>query len=95
MIQSQHSTDVSIYCTKMFQLWLNKQPKASWNQLIVSLRYIDLDHLATKIEQMLLQPKPTGVDIIVHTHMHTHTRTHTTHTHNTQHTHTRTHVFQK
>ena len=63
-IQSQHSADISICCSKMFQLWLNKQPTASWNQLIESLRCIDLDHLAGKIDQMLLQPKPAGVYVV-------------------------------
>ena len=50
----------------MFQLWLQKQPTASWNQLIDSLRQpgVDLGHVADKIEQML--PKPTGVHVIVY-----------------------------
>ena len=65
IIQSQHPTDINTCCTKTFQLWLVKQPIASWNQLIDSLRYINLGHVAGKIEQMLLQPKPTGVHIIV------------------------------
>ena len=50
----------------MFQLWLRKQPKASWNQMIDSLRCIDLNHQASEIEQMLLQPKPAGVHVIVY-----------------------------
>ena len=62
-IRSQYSTDIKTCCTEMFQLWLRK-PKASWNQLIDSLRCIDLDHLASEIE-MLLQPKPAGVHVIV------------------------------
>ena len=56
--------DISTCCTKMFQLWLRKQrPTASWNQLINSLRQpgIELNHLATEIEQMLLRPKPAGM----------------------------------
>jgi len=59
-IQSEHPADPDICCTKLFVLWLEKQPEASWNQLIKSLRQpgLDLDHLATKIEQMLLQPSP-------------------------------------
>ena len=67
-IRSQHSTDINICCTQMFNLWLQKQPKASWNQLITSLRNIELIYLATKIEQMLLEPTPkpkppTGIAI--------------------------------
>ena len=61
-IQSEHPTDINACCTKMFQLWLRKQPSTSWNQLIDALRQpgIGLNHLASKIEQMLLQPKPTA-----------------------------------
>ena len=46
----------------MFDLWLKKQPTASWDQLIEALRQpgIELGTLAGKIEQMLLQPKPQG-----------------------------------
>ena len=61
-IEAEHSSNLTKCCTKMFNLWLQKQPSASWNQLIVALRQpnIELDTLATKIEQMLLQPKPKG-----------------------------------
>ena len=55
--------DINTCCTEMFQLWLSKQFTASWNQLIDSLRqpHISLGTLAIEIEQMLLQPKPTGI----------------------------------
>ena len=61
-VRSEHPTDINVCCTTMFQLWLRKQPKASWNQLIDSLRQpgIDLNNLASKINQMLLQPKLTA-----------------------------------
>ena len=67
-IQSEHSTDVNTCCTKMFQLWLRKQPTATWNQLLDSLRQpgIDLNHLATRIEHMLLQSQPTSMSIVVY-----------------------------
>ena len=57
-IRSQHSTNINVCCTQMFNLWLQKQPTASWNQLIISLRNIELIDLATKIEQILLEPTP-------------------------------------
>ena len=46
----------------MFDLWLKKQPTASWNQLIEALRQpgIELDTLASNIEQILSQPKSQG-----------------------------------
>ena len=61
-IETEHSTDLNKCCTKMFNLWLEKQPAASWNQLIEALRQpgIELGALANKIEKMLLQPKFQG-----------------------------------
>ena len=61
-IEAEYKPDLDKCCTKMFQLWLKKQPTASWNQLIEALRQpdIELHTLATKIEEMLLQSKPQG-----------------------------------
>ena len=61
-IETEHPSDLNKCCTKMLNLWLKKQPTASWNQLIEALRQpgIKLGTLATKIKQMLLQPKPQG-----------------------------------
>ena len=60
-IEAEHRSGLS-KCTKMFQLWLKKQPTASWNQLIEALRQrgIELGTLASNIEEMLLKPKPKG-----------------------------------
>ena len=62
IIEANHQSDQSKCCVKMFKLWLSRQPSASWNQLIEALRQpdIELDALATRIERMLLQPKPKG-----------------------------------
>ena len=62
IIQSQNSDNINTCCTKMFQLWLSRQPTASWNQLIISLKkpHIGLNYLATNIEHMLSQPTSTG-----------------------------------
>ena len=61
-IEAQYQSDLDKCCTKMFQLWLRKQPSATWNKLLDALRQpgIELHALANKIEQMLLQPKPEG-----------------------------------
>lgn len=61
-IEAENKSDLGKCCTKMFQLWLRKQPTASWNQLIEAFRQpnIELHALATKIEEMLLQSKPQG-----------------------------------
>ena len=55
-IQSNYPRDASTCCTKMFQLWLDKQPEASWRQLIEALREsnIELKELANTIEQKLI-----------------------------------------
>lgn len=62
-MQSEH-TDTA--CTKMFQLWLSKQPPPTWNQLITSLKQpdINLNQLAAEIEQKLLEPHLEGMYVI-------------------------------
>ena len=54
-IEAEHSSDLNKCCTKMFGLWLTKQPTASWNQLIEAVRQpsVKLSTLAEKIKQML------------------------------------------
>jgi len=61
-IRSEHLPDDDTRCTRMFTIWLNKQPTATWNQLIEALRQpgIGLNVLATNIEQMLLKTNQTG-----------------------------------
>ena len=60
-IQNNHPWDRDSCCRKMFDLWLQTQPKASWNQLICSLtkRNVRLQGLANKVEKTL--SKSTGV----------------------------------
>ena len=62
MIEAEHPTDHKKCCTKMFSLWLRKQPAASWNLLVEALRQpcIELITLATNIKQMLLHHEPKG-----------------------------------
>ena len=61
-IEADYPSNLNKCCTKMFDLWLKKHPTASWNQLIEALRQpcIELGTLASKIEQMVLQPKHQG-----------------------------------
>ena len=60
-IKTMHQSDRN-KCIEMFDLWLKKQPTASWNQLIEALRQpgIKFGILANKIEQKLLRPRPQG-----------------------------------
>ena len=51
-------------CSDMFSLWLERQPEASWTQLINALRNVNLMSLATKVENLLIQSTadPQGID---------------------------------
>jgi len=40
----------------MFQLWLDRQPTASWAQLIAALKQLQLNYLASQIESKLTVP---------------------------------------
>ena len=55
-IEKNYPRDASTCCTKMFQLWLERQPEASWRQLIQALREpnIEMNELANTIEQKLM-----------------------------------------
>ena len=55
-IQNNYPRDMSTCCTKMLQLWLDRQPEASWRQLIQALREpnIEFKELANTIEQKLI-----------------------------------------
>jgi len=47
------SAECDTRCSKMFELWLRRQPGASWRQLIVALKQIGLDKLASDVEKLL------------------------------------------
>ena len=40
-------------CESVFKLWLERQPEASWGQLIQGLKDVQLDNLATQVERKL------------------------------------------
>ena len=64
-IRVNYPKDVSTCCTQMFKLWLEKQPSASWNQLIEALREhnIGMDELATKIEAKIKSINEGNVNV--------------------------------
>ena len=47
------NSDVTECCSAMFKLWLDRDPKASWEKLIQALKEIQLNFLATQIESKL------------------------------------------
>ena len=54
-----NNAEVTVRCFEMFKLWLERQPKASWRQLIYALKQIQLNALAFNIEE-LLSVRQTG-----------------------------------
>ena len=45
--------DVITCCSKLFELWLQRQPEASWRQLIEALKEVKLTTLAVEIQEKL------------------------------------------
>ena len=54
MVNSRDSCEC---CTKMFNQWIQRQPDATWKQLIEALNRCDLIQLAVNIKKLLL-PEP-------------------------------------
>ena len=52
-------------CSSLFSLWLDRQPKATWRQLIQALTRIKLNNLAMKIEHNLTPSSAENTNIIV------------------------------
>ena len=67
ILQTNYPNNVEACCIEMFQLWLQRQPKASWNQLINTLRKDDikLKTEANEIEQKLLRTPELGMYVII------------------------------
>ena len=51
-----NKSDVMDRCSAMFQLWLDRQPAASWRQLIKALKNLHLSNIAHQIELKLTTP---------------------------------------
>lgn len=52
-----HGMDEKQCCSVMFRMWLERQPKASWRQLIDALYVIKLNRIANELENLLIQSK--------------------------------------
>lgn len=48
-----NNNDVKTCCRKMFSKWLKTDELASWNKLIEALKSVELNKLASDIEQLL------------------------------------------
>ena len=54
-IEVDTRNDAATCCRKMFSKWLNTDQLASWDKLIKALRIVQLNNVASDIEQLLLQ----------------------------------------
>ena len=54
-IEADTRNDTATCCRKMFSKWLNTDELASWNKLIRALRVVQLNNVASNIEQLLPQ----------------------------------------
>ena len=55
IIEADTRNDAATSCRKMFSKWLNTDEHASWDKLIKALRTVQLNNVASDIEQLLLQ----------------------------------------
>ena len=53
VIEVNANGDVTACCESLFKIWLERQPEASWGQLIEGLKEIGQGTLAAQIEDML------------------------------------------
>ena len=64
-IAANNKGDVTSCCVLMFDKWLERDPKASWKQLIEALNIIGLGTLATqskgKLESLTVSQVPEGI----------------------------------
>ena len=55
IIEKDAKDDAKMSCMKMFEKWLDSDEEASWEKLIQALRDIELDEVASDIEERLMQ----------------------------------------
>ena len=53
VLKNNHG-DVTNCCSAMFQLWFERQPTATWRQLIQALKQLQFNYLADQIESKLI-----------------------------------------
>ena len=58
IIDENSRSNVITCCAAMFSLWLERQPKASWRQLIDALINVKLISLAEDIDRLLIPSEP-------------------------------------
>jgi len=57
VIKVNNGNYVKKCCSEMLALWRQRQPSASWNQLIEALKQVKLNRIAIELEKLLV---PSG-----------------------------------
>ena len=55
IIEKDAKDDAKMGCRKMFKKWLDSDEEASWEKVIQALTDIELDEVASDIEERLMQ----------------------------------------
>ena len=63
VIELDSRNSVEECCTKMFQCWLDVDPTATWNKLILALKDIGLNTLSEKITMDLIKSMLVNIGI--------------------------------
>ena len=63
VIEANSPKNVEECCTNMFQYWLDVDPTATWNKLIVALKEIGLNTLSEEIIRNLLNGRLDNKDL--------------------------------
>ena len=56
-ISANNRGNVIQCCSSMFSLWLERQPEASWEQLVEALIKVNLNTLGVKIKKLVTSPE--------------------------------------
>ena len=57
VIKANHPNDTSACCNKMFIMWLELQPSATWSQLVFALTNIGMNLAAENVIKYLVKGK--------------------------------------
>ena len=55
-------TESTMRCSEMFKLWIQRQPRASWRHLIIAMKEIHMENLASAVEKLLVNEEDATVD---------------------------------
>ena len=65
IIRINHPNYIEECCTRMFTVWHQRTPKASWKQLIEGLKEVELTQLASELKRLLQPTEPEEQSALV------------------------------